>query len=455
MYLTITVGFVIALITVWIIWRKRRLDLLERCNIPGPKPSSFIWGDFKYYLKVGWIKAQKEIIDKYGKICGFYAGLQPIILVADLDTLKLLQIKEFFHFTDRPSSVNSEYRRDDLIDSRGDRWKFMRRFITPSFSSGKLKKMMSPFNEAIDTMVRRIDDKAEKGEDFDIYQMFQGLTLDVIGRTAFGIQTRSQEDENDILLNVSREIFQRTLANRLLMRIKFAFPEFRRLITLYIEVLRRIYSWMRSDFPLVKLRKSMKKVIAVRKENKQLQYSDLLQLLLDAEVSDRDIAETKDEDLTIDDNGDDAAKVVSDIKPKALSTSTFKLSVNEILDNAFVFLLAGYETTSTALGFTVHLLVNHPEIQEKVQEEINDVIGTDNEELKYDDILKLKYLGQVIDESLRLYPPIGPFVSRLSTDDYHLNNMVIPKGSTVMVPIQYLHHNPEYWDNPEEFNPDR
>lgn len=82
------------------------------------------------------------------------------------------------------------------------------------------------------------------------------------------------------------------------------------------------------------------------------------------------------------------------------------LNEDEIAWNACVFLLAGYETTSTALAYITYCLSLHPDIQENVFQEIIEKIGADPLPLSYDEISKLHYLEQVIQESLRLFPPV-------------------------------------------------
>ena len=81
------------------------------------------------------------------------------------------------------------------------------------------------------------------------------------------------------------------------------------------------------------------------------------------------------------------------------------LNDSEIMWNAYVFLLAGYQTTSSALAYTTHLFSVYPDIQEKVYQEVMDNIGMD-EDITYDNVNSLTYMELVINESLRMYPPL-------------------------------------------------
>ena len=101
----------------------------------------------------------------------------------------------------------------------------------------------------------------------------------------------------------------------------------------------------------------------------------------------------------------------------------------------------------------MHILSTHPEIQEKLRQEIYEVLG-DKEEPSYDEIIGMEYLDMCINEVLRLYPP-ATRLERICTKDWEWNGIKIDKGTIVGVPTYALQHDPEYWENPEIFNPER
>jgi cytochrome P450 len=121
-------------------------------------------------------------------------------------------------------------------------------------------------------------------------------------------------------------------------------------------------------------------------------------------------------------------------------------------NETITFLLAGHETTANALSWTFHLIANHPEVEERLREEIHRVLGDRTPELE--DVAKLIYTKRVIQEAMRLYPPIWIIERRAIAEDeiagYH-----IPAGSSVVISPYALHRHPAFWKNPEEFNPSR
>lgn len=149
--------------------------------------------------------------------------------------------------------------------------------------------------------------------------------------------------------------------------------------------------------------------------------------------------------------------------------------MDEAAAQCFVFFLAGFETSSTTMTFALYELAVHQDIQDKVREEIKSVLAKHNNKISYDSLKEMKYQRQVIDgiltlpfvyfsvtillsisETLRLYSPV-PFVTRTSAEDYKLpgEDMVIEKGTKVIIPIQAIHLDEELYENPNEFEPER
>lgn len=131
-----------------------------------------------------------------------------------------------------------------------------------------------------------------------------------------------------------------------------------------------------------------------------------------------------------------------------------KLSDAEIIAQCFVFLAAGYETTSTTLSFMSHHLAVDPEIQEKVQQEIDSVWPDENQTLSYDAVHEMPYLDMVAAETLRMYPP-GFVTARACTEECTIKGIKVPEGLTVAVPVYSIHRDPRYYPNPDKFDPDR
>jgi len=115
--------------------------------------------------------------------------------------------------------------------------------------------------------------------------------------------------------------------------------------------------------------------------------------------------------------------------------------------------LAGHETTATALTYECICLARYPDIQEKIYQEIQNTIGDNVPTI--DDLSKLSYLDCFINETMRLHPAAPFLPTRVATKDFKYNNHVIPKDTIVGIHIAAVQKNPEFWPNPEKFDPDR
>lgn len=129
------------------------------------------------------------------------------------------------------------------------------------------------------------------------------------------------------------------------------------------------------------------------------------------------------------------------------------LSDLEMAAQTVVFIFAGYDATSTSISFIMYELATHPDVQKKLQDEIDRALPN-KAPVTYDALMDMEYLDMVVNETLRLYP-IANRLERVSKKDVEINGMFIPKGTIVMMPIYPLHRDPEYWPEPEEFCPER
>jgi pentalenene oxygenase len=128
------------------------------------------------------------------------------------------------------------------------------------------------------------------------------------------------------------------------------------------------------------------------------------------------------------------------------------LSDAEIIDQLMDFFFAGIETTAAVLAWSLHLLTNHPGIEERLHAEVDDVLA--GAAATFDDVPRLEYTRRVIDETLRLYPP-GWLISRTTTADTRLGGHFLRAGTAIIYSPYLIHHRADQYDDPERFDPDR
>jgi cytochrome P450 len=129
-----------------------------------------------------------------------------------------------------------------------------------------------------------------------------------------------------------------------------------------------------------------------------------------------------------------------------------RMTDTQLRDEVLTMLVAGHETTATALTWAWGLLDQHPEVRSKLDAELAQVLG--GRAPTMDDVPNLTYTRMIIDETMRLYPPVYIFSRHVVADD-ELNGYHIPKGASVDLSPYLTHRHPDFWEEPERFMPER
>ncbi|KAM9210123.1 cytochrome P450 3A4-like isoform 2-T2 [Dugong dugon] len=344
---------------------------------------------------------------KYGKLWGFYDGQLPVIAITDPGMIKTLLVKECYSkFTNRRIIGPMGFMKSAVSMSKDEEWKRIRTLLSPSFTSGKLKEMFPIIGQCGDMLVKHLREEAQKGKPVTLKSIFGAYSMDVITSTSFGVNIDSLNNPQDPLVqNVGK-----------LLKFSFFDPL---VFTTICEAL-SISLFPRAATNFVK--KSVQRMKESRLKDNQKHRVDLLQLMIDSQNS--------------------------------KETSPHKaLTDMELVAQSIIFIFAGYETTSTALSFLTYLMATHPDIQQKLQKEI-DATFPNKAPPTYDVMLQMEYLDMVVKETLRLYP-ITARLERICKKDAEINGVIIPKGTVVTIPIFALQRDPEHWPEPEKFLPER
>ncbi|XP_013401329.1 cytochrome P450 3A19 [Lingula anatina] len=280
-----------------------------------------------------------------------------------------------------------------------------------------------------DRLVQNLKKKAQGDEDIDIKRMFDPYTMDVIASTSFGLHLDAQGNPNHPFIKNAKELMEPSLHSPVILILLF-FPylmKFLKPVFVFFNV-----TFVRTMNFFVNILDQLEKERALNPSEKN--YADLVQLLLNSHnmsIQKSELSEDEQE--------------VGKWKKKALTRA--EMAANEIL-----FLVAGYDTTSLTLTFASYFLATHPHVQDKLRSEIDKQLqGSDP---TYESVKNLGYLEQVILETLRLYPP-GVRVDRVATEDVVVRGLKIPKGTTCVIPIKTIHRHPDYWPDPDKFDPER
>ncbi|CAG2167944.1 unnamed protein product [Oppiella nova] len=331
-----------------------------------------------------------------------------------------------------------------LFNSRGDDWRRLRSILSPTFTSGKMRKMYPMVRECLNDLLDQLDVCAVNGNDINLKDMMGNYTMDVIARCAFATKTNAHKDPNNPFVTNAKKIF--------------SFPFFRILLIILLpKTVRKVFGINTIDDNVNQFFFDItKQVIQQRKSSKDSHktYNDFIKLLVDAEYQKEELMDEKDISESYHVNEEMDSKPLTR-NLLSIDSSNKRLSDYEIQAQGWVFFVAGYETTATTLSFCSYQLALNPHIQDRLYEEVEGVVDSDGE-IKYDELVKLPLLDAILSETLRLYPPLVR-LTRKSKSDYMLGDTGIQLygGQDIKIPVYAIHHSEEFYPNADKFDPDR
>lgn len=370
---------------------------------------------------------------KEKRLLGFYFTYRPTLIVTDPLLVQDIMIRDFTSFHDRPLPVDevNDPLSGHLFNISGQKWRDLRVKLSPTFTSGKLKGMFSIIKDCGQVLEDYLVKNVKSGQNvFEFRDLMARFNTNIISSVAFGIENDCINEPDHIFRRMGEKIFETSFINGVKGIISFLGPKtFHRLKL-------KITSSDIEEFIF-----SIVKQTVDHREKNNVSRNDFMQLLI----------QLKNQGFVSVDKGekDENEKKSGDIK---------KMNINELAAQAFVFFAAGFETSSSTMSFCLFELARRPDLQKKAQAEVDRILkkAGNDEGITYDMLSEMKYLESCIDETLRKYP-IVPVHFREATRDYKVadSDLVIPKGTSVFIPVLGFQRDPDIYDNPLEFKPER
>ncbi|MET0591653.1 MAG: cytochrome P450 [Polyangiaceae bacterium] len=372
---------------------------LPLASAPGPRGAPIFGSLFDAWRDP--LKLLSESARDHGNVVRFRFGGFDYVLVSGLTEIQHVLVKNQKNYIKSRSYQGIKLvLGEGLLTSEGEFWRRQRRLAQPAFHAQRLKGLAETMARLTSDVMQRWKALPESGRTFDVHDEMMRLTFRVVGKTLCGADVEGDAQ---------------AIGSALTVAVKFAND--------YVEQLVRMPVWL--PFPKnLRFRTAMatldKLVYRLIDEHRaQTDHeADLLGMLMDAT-----------------DEGDGQG-----MTPKQLR------------DEVMTLVLAGFETTANALTWTLYQLSKHPDVAQKLAEEASTVLG--GRTPSFDDVARLEYTERVIQESMRLYPPVWCF-EREAVEGDEVGGYGIPAGTTIAVCPFVLHRNPTYWENPETFDPDR
>src|SRR5579863_4618320 len=346
-----------------------------------------------------------QVLSKYNAIHGetfrfYFGGVKEAIVTTDPVVIQhvLKTNSDNYHKSEIQKKRMGHFLGKGLLTTEGEPWKTQRRLIQSGFERKQLEVLSSIMQDSLSESLRDFDQRARVGP-VDIYPLMMRITFAMVGKSLFGARLKEEDIE---LISLAISTVQEFMV--------------RQTIQPYLN------PWFAVSGELRKHEEMRSRAFGVlldyiQRRRKEAPGHDLLQILMDARYSDG-----------------------------------HGMSDDLVLSESMQLLVAGHETSSNALSWTLYLLSSRPDCIERVRQEFDSVLG--DRPLSYSDVPKFAYTTQVINEALRLYPPFW-MVDRMALADDQAGDVHIPKGSTVVVFVYGAHHSPQYWERPESFDPER
>ncbi|XP_011263155.2 cytochrome P450 9e2 [Camponotus floridanus] len=354
------------------------------------------------------------------KYVGMFDLTNSIIVIRDLELIKSIGLKNFDLFPDHISFIEED--QDPLFGKnlfalKGDRWRQMRPLLSPAFTSSKMKSMFILMSDCAVKFSNYIAQMPAEKRVMEIKEAFTRYTNDVIATCAFGISVDSMRNPNNEFYVYGKEATNFDSVALIKFYLFRSLPWVAKILKL------RLIRQKIADF----FQETIETTIKTRDE-KGIVRPDMLQLMM----------ETRNKE------------------------GKAELSIEDMMSQAFIFFFGGFDSTSNLMCFASLELAVHQDVQKKLQDEIDQVLEESNGKAPYEILNNMEYMDAVINEALRRYPINAPALDRVCMQDFELpptlpgrKPFTIKKGKAVWIPVYGLHHDPQYFEDPEKFNPDR
>ncbi|KAK5643674.1 hypothetical protein RI129_007519 [Pyrocoelia pectoralis] len=444
----------------FIYWRRsqRNLILLSE-KLPGPKGWPIIGNALDF---IGTSPDIFSTIYKhtynYDRVLRIWIGPKLLVFLMDPRDAELI-LSSHVHI-----DKSAEYKffkpwlGNGLLISTGQKWRSHRKLIAPTFHLNVLKGFIDLFNVNSRGTVEKM--KREEGKTFDCHDYMSEATVEMLLETAMGVSKTTQDQSGfeyamavmkmcDILHLRHTKLWLRP--DWLFNLTKYGKIQ-KNLLNVIHELTRKVVKNKKEYFN--KGMRGMTAEIPHEVKTNVNKESDTLKTVVDGISFGQSIG-LKD-DLDVDDNdvGEKRRMAFLDLMIEA-SNNGATITDEEIKEQVDTIMFEGHDTTAAGSSFFLSLMAAHPEIQEKVIKEMDEVFGDSDRPATFADTLEMKYLERCILETLRIYPPV-PIIARQLKQNVKLTNgdYILPAGCTVIVATYKIHRRADIYPNPDQFDPD-
>ncbi|KAG8040378.1 hypothetical protein G9C98_000949 [Cotesia typhae] len=440
-----------ALVLWYVYFRVSQRHVLELAEkIPGPPGYPLIGNALEFMGSSDSIfRNIMERSNEFDQVIRLWIGPKLLIFLVDPRDVEVILSSHVYIDKSAEYRFFQPWLGNGLLISTGQKWRVHRKLIAPTFHLNVLKSFIDLFNANSRAVVEKM--RKEGSKEFDCHDYMSETTVEILLETAMGVSKSTQD----------RSGYEYAMAVMKMCDILH---------------LRHTRVWLRPDwlFNLTKYGKDQiqlldvihsltKKVIQRKKEDFKTGKRNFIKTTesKDAKLTSVEglsfgqSAGLKD-DLDVDDNdvGEKKRLAFLDLLMEAGQNGTV-LTEQEVKEQVDTIMFEGHDTTAAGSSFFLSMMGCHPDIQEKVIQELDQIFGDSDRPCTFQDTLEMKYLERCLMETLRLYPPV-PIIARQIKTDLKLasGDYTVPGGCTVVVGTFKMHRLPHLYPDPDTFNPD-
>ena len=356
--------------------------------------------------------------ESYGPVVHIRVGDTSQFVVSAPDAIRHVLVDNSRNYTKGPAyELLGALLGRGLVTSEGEHWRAHRRLVQPTLHRDRLDGYVDVIRQAAQSEIRALNAIAAGGvATFDAYARMNSLALRIVTRTMLGADIEGREDDVHHALGVVFDHIESLSSSRLR----------------FLELL-----------PGGSRTRGLRARLTRLPTRARRRFDDAIGRL-DAIIF--DVIEARRRDL---DRGGSGTDLVSALL-QASDVDAAALDDRGVRDEVMTMFVAGHETVATALTWTLYLLASHPGTQDEVAREAETLSGAADVAA----VMRLEVTRRVVEESMRLYPPIWR-LSRFAVDDDVVDGYRVPAGSVVVVSPFVVHRDPALWPDPERFDPDR
>uniref|UniRef100_A0A2H8TQ99 Cytochrome P450 6a2 n=1 Tax=Melanaphis sacchari TaxID=742174 RepID=A0A2H8TQ99_9HEMI len=417
---TTVVGITVAVLTIVYYYSTNTYGKWRELKVPHVPPWPLIGNTFKMITA---LEHQVETFDRFykrfagEKYCGFYQMKTPFLMIRDPELINAILIKDFSNFTDRGfhKDPSTNILANGLFFLGGPKWKTMRQKLSPGFTSGKLKLTHDQIVACSEELMRFITIKIKENDQIEVKEIMSKYSTDVIGTCAFGLKLDTVKNNDSDFRKYGKQIIQTNFRILFTQMLSLTSPRLTKLLGI------SEFSPDASAF----YESALNEVIKYREANGIVRH-DVAQSLIEARKQ-----------LVLN------------------STEENEFTEQDIVANAILLFLTGFEPVSSTLSFCLYQLALNQHIQNRMRDEMNSKLK-EYGQMNNDFLVDLHYTDMVLAETGRMYGVTSAlFREAVKTYTIPGESLVIEKGTKVMIPIHSIHHDPKYYPDPYTFDPER